>query len=474
MQLYNLTSDETVHLFEDIETPYDEHIRLEQAGTLYKDSFLSNKHTRPIFKTRKELVESELQEESLFLQNFMEDFDHYHFTVFLRETERLYNAYCWNNYKEGRHVRIEYSYFQELIVEWFTARYIDDENSTEELDNKVNQQDKEIEKKNHLHVFEKEQMELKKRLYKESLYARHTEDYYHKHQKLPEPEFIEKSLEEKVVKNLNTFDHFCEKARKETSLNHKTHAEDFHFSFLDNNFIFFYGKTVYIFEIIENDFYLKGKKVDLKIFFSNLRKEKKKVWRHSIRINKMFKKNGIEYNEYGPDFFFVYRIVNNQDDFFYIRYKNAECRLNWDYKNFYRPTGELIIKPEIIVHEMIENDYGRKKAKLKAKQFFQTFLNKSEKNQFHKHKSVFVKGKKYDYVFCPEFYYNPIIRINKETKLKESLCVMFDNPYIPRYDVVASAMLLVKSGQEELLNEKSNAFELTDKHENKLKKLKIS
>ena len=51
------------------------------------------------------------------------------------------------------------------------------------------------------------------------------------------------------------------------------------------------------------------------------------------------------------------------------------------------------------------------------------------------------------------------------------MCVMFDDPYIPHYEVIASALLMVKTGQEEQLNAIANTFKCGKGHQNTLKKL---
>lgn len=108
----------------------------------------------------------------------------------------------------------------------------------------------------------------------------------------------------------------------------------------------------------------------------------------------MFERKGIEYSGTFAEPFFMCHMVD-EEEVIQIRYKNVLYNLCFDERHFYRMTGEVILEPKIIVHEVLEKSKDRKKAILKAKQFFKVFLTKSEKEEFSKKKSVLVQGQNY-------------------------------------------------------------------------------
>lgn len=474
MLLDALSPDITVQEYECVEPPKEIHIREDQVGLLLHDSFVRSIATDPILTSKKELSTEEFEVEQKIFAEYIASYGRYHFSLFLGETDRLYNAYCWQRYKEKKKVIVEPSYFEKAIREWI---YGEDESEEEKDETKFEQETKEghedenTHTSNNLHVFDEKQMNIRLKMYKEAVYARYAEYYYEHHLELPEPEFVMENVKEKLNRECNIIERFAEAGRKCQELSSRLVLDDFQVSFDDGYFIFTYGKSIYKFTVTHDAFYLKGKKVDMCLFFNNLRNENKRVWKHSIRLAKLFEKRGIPYHfSRYENMFILYRIVDEEDDVFYLRYKNAECRLRWDKRKFYRLNGEEVKNPAILVHEMIELDGNRKKAQLKAKQYFQTFLTKEEKEMFIKTKSVLIEGKNYYYIFCPDILANSIIRIEKETEKVHSMCVMLEDPYIPRYDVIASALLMVKTGQEKQLNAIANAFGCSEEHRKMLKK----
>ena len=475
MDHLTLLADSTVEEYELIDPPKENHLREDQMNRLLFDSWVHAVKTLPILRSRKEMTDEEFETEKQRVHDLFEEFLPYLFTAFLSEHTRLYNVYCWRCYKEKKKAMIEPSYFEKIALDWSLYVLEQQEEKEKEKETSDNQADSSAETPSEeetswLHVFDEKQMQLRLTLYEESIYARHTEYHYAEYGELPDPDLIREQTKEKVDFELRVIKQFIAIGQQCKELDVRRVLDDCFFSFEDDKFLFFYGKSIYKFTVSDGDFYLKENKVDLPAFFSNLRQENKRVWKHAIRLGKLFERKGIPYCTNGTEnLFFLHRIVDEQDTF-YLRYKQAEMTVLWDKRNFYRMNGEQIKVPSILVHEMVELNGSRKKAQLKAKQYFQMFLTKAEKEMFVKTKSVFVKGETYDYLFCPEILVNSIIRMDKNTGKKESMCVMLDDPYIPRYDVIASALLMVKTGQENQLNAIANAFECSDAHHQMLKK----
>lgn len=473
MDLIQLSPCTTTTDFEWYYPIAERHINIEEFGKLGRHASVYSHETSPFLVDRKTLSQEELDSEIQICKEFIYQYLGYFMTACLGDLHRMHSAYCWHRYKDNKPALVTRGHFIEVVSGWVFG--VDEEVASQsdssqkpiidssDLNPKLSETDTEtVTEKKYIRFFDETQMNFKKNLLIESIYARQAEHYYSQHGTLPNPDELMYSLDQEIKHKQLIMDSFCEVAREEESFASYNTKDDFYFSFENEYFIFTYGKSVYMFKFIDNEFYLKNERVNMKVFFSQLRDENKNAWKSYIRINKLFESHGINHMQ-RDTMFYVYRLVK-EDDYFYIRYNDSECYIKVVGRKYYRSSGDEIYNPSILIHELISLDKERKKANLKAKQFFKNFLTKKEKQELIRKKSVLVNGSDFDFIFCPSFLINPIIRINKKTDEMHCLCVMVENPYIPRYDVLASAMLLVKSGEEEKLNEVANAFDLTEEH----------
>lgn len=454
---YFLFPDVLVEEYECFLPPGEIHIDLEEQ--------LQNRVRKILLKSKipidnSNLLEEELKKEITQLENFLVDFQNYILDEGMLDNDRLYYAYSWTRYKEKKKPIVNQGHLENILSK----------NKKQEEDNSKNKEEYTPEKitnntkpNKSLHLFNEEDYELKIRLFKEGSLGKIAEEFFLENGFFAEEEDILKEWELKLEEQCDIARTFFKFGNKEKSLNQRLNLDDFYFSFENEYFLFFYGKTIYKFSYKEEKFFLGNKPVNLVEFFSKLKERKIKTWEQISYFKEMFSKEGLNYSHDYNNKFFFYKLVEEEE---YIRffYKNIEKNIVCKENKYYRLTGEEIIKPEILCHEFINFSLERKKANLKAKQFFETFLNKKEKNELLKKKSLLIKGEKYDYIFCPNIYINPIIRINKKSEKIEALCVMLQNPHIPRWDVLASAMLLIKTRQEEKLNANANAFETNNEH----------
>lgn len=472
MDLIQLSPCTTTTDFEWYYPIAEKHINIEEAGKLLLHASVYSHETSPFLVDRKTLTKEEIDTEIQICREFIFQYVGYFMTACLGDLHRMHSAYCWHRYKDNKPALVTRGHFIEVVSHWVfgeddtetPTQTASSEESTIDLGDSIPLTSETVpeKQKNYLRFFDETQMEFKKNLLIESIYARQAEHHYSQHGTLPNPSVLVSSLAEEIKQKVLIMDSFIDLARQEESFATYSTMDDFYFSFKKEYFIFTYGKSVYMFKFIDNEFYLKNERANMKLFFSSLREENKKAWKSYIRVNKLFKEHGISHVQNGTTFY-IYRLVK-ENDFFYIRYNDSECYIKIVGRKYYRSNGDEIYNPSILVHELISQDQERKKANLKAKQFFKNFLTKKEKQELIRKKSVLVNGSGYDYIFCPTLLVNPIIRIDKKTKEQHCLCVMVENPYIPRYDVLASAMLLVKSGEEEKLNEVANAFDLSEEH----------
>lgn len=143
----------------------------------------------------------------------------------------------------------------------------------------------------------------------------------------------------------------------------------------------------------------------------------------------------------------------------------------------YRTTGEEILVPSILIHELYnvyleaqqQNQKWEKNKNMyyqRSKQLFSQLLTKAEKKYWKEKDVITVEGEEYNYMICTKLGHNSIIRIPKDGNLKEakSLCITSNDHFIPKYDVFSTVVMMLKSKKEKMLNDIANQFTLNPEH----------
>ena len=326
-----------------------------------------------------------------------------------------------------------------------------------------------IEQNRHHVLFEQTATKVYMKLFKMALEYRYLTYRIEKDGKTPSYQKMHDYVKNIMATSSMILDQIFQAAEKfGPSFKGETLSRSISFDIHNDKVNLFYGKSCYTFSLLNGVVCLGQHQVNLRDFFIKLEEDRRVVRKHVVSLLGVFSKGGITINDY-PGIFSIIRYKGDVDQIV-IRLDDGLIKLRFDHQKLYRDTGEEVLDIGILVNEALEISGKREKAKMKARQFFRLFLDKDEKKQLAVTKMVCIKGQDADYLFTPYYAVNPIIKLGKKDGQRKALCVMTDNPYIPRFDVLASAIVLIKAGREEELLSTANSFDLSSKHTNMLEK----
>lgn len=230
---------------------------------------------------------------------------------------------------------------------------------------------------------------------------------------------------------------------------------------------YYYGRSHGLFAYKDGVFLdYEEKETDMKAFWGNYLSVYRTFRKHQYQIMK-----SLEHLTRDIERDILYGVLLDNLNFINIYFDG--CMFEWDFKDgiLYRTTGEEILDIPIVVNEIFEVSQKENKhneeAYKKATHLFLSTLTKEEKEMYAQKQSVFIQGKDYDYIIVsPErIAHNNIIRIpHNENEESKSLCLGVSD-HIPRMDVLATIVLLIKSGREDKINETGNQYEIFPSHQ---------
>lgn len=128
--------------------------------------------------------------------------------------------------------------------------------------------------------------------------------------------------------------------------------------------------------------------------------------------------------------------------------------------SLYRNSGECVEYLRAIVSEFIERSrkYQEEQKIIleRAQNLFRQLLSKNEKTLFDKEGVVWVEGEDYDYLIDTKFHHNNTVRFPKGIKditKAETFCIVAKEVHVPKFDVLSSILLMIKSKKEQLIHE---------------------
>lgn len=450
--------------------PKESHLPLENAEKLHTPgAFFSREISR---EESGRVHDREAKEQVRIITTISRQY-RYHFNLLDPVEDRLYDQYKWHCYRRAQKPCFSEKGYLKALKDQTIHRQLYNERHNIEVEYPIEMFRKETKRQAKIPLFQKRMKETLWNTIKAAWMCRTVEFHMDwRDSGRPELSKLEDQERNDLELHKRCFYEFYE-AGMASGIQRNIHGNrSLLISIERGKLIFFYGKSVYYFSVKEDGCFYQGKKADFITFFKNLEEERRCVRKLYLDFMIGCRKQGLVY-EYmdDPNAFFCYREVDSNDVFMF-RYKNAVIRLPYRNGSLYRKTGEKVIEPTIIARELIEKGDLRKKAELKAKQFFRLFLSEKERKVWNRIGAIKLETEGNIYVISTEMRFNPIIRISKTSEKKEALCIMVDNPYIPRHDVLLSSMMLIKSGNEERLNQNANPFPLNTYHKKLLEKIK--
>lgn len=158
--------------------------------------------------------------------------------------------------------------------------------------------------------------------------------------------------------------------------------------------------------------------------------------------------------------------------------KKTTMVLNCVDGRLYRPSGEEVLTPDVVLFEMMEKVRNIDKTYLesvqRAKEMLFAVLSESEEKLLLEEDMTFLEGKENYYALLNAQTYNNVVKIPKFMNSPEdikALCIHPEDSQVPMYDGFAAIALAVKSGDEEYVLENSNEFKLADNLKKKVMKV---